>query len=139
MESYRNYGIDHKLRDHLSMDLLSKNRVYTDISVTPPSSPKSKGIYSLINIHTYHSRFSLEGVAKASQIFLRDAHVLQKLFSYGSEAFDRLSQVFAINPLIAFCDIHERKREVLFFFVPDTTRDFINIQTHNTHALALKE
>jgi hypothetical protein len=30
-------------------------------------------------IHTYHSRFILEGVAEASQIFLRDAHVLPKL------------------------------------------------------------
>jgi hypothetical protein len=32
----------------------------------------------------------------------------------------------AINPLVAFYDIHGGKREVLFFyFVPDTTRDFI--------------
>jgi hypothetical protein len=32
--------------------------------------------------------------------------------------------VSAINPLVAFYDIHGRKREVLFFyFVPDTTRD----------------
>jgi hypothetical protein len=31
----------------------------------------------------------------------------------------------AINPLVAFYDIHGGKREVLFFyFVPDTTRDF---------------
>jgi hypothetical protein len=30
----------------------------------------------------------------------------------------------AVNPLVAFYDIHERKREVLFFCsVPDTTRD----------------
>jgi hypothetical protein len=29
-----------------------------------------------------------------------------------------------MNPLVAFYDIHGRKREVLFFyFVPDTTRD----------------
>jgi hypothetical protein len=35
-----------------------------------------------------------------------------------------ISGVSAINPLLAFYDIHERKREVLFFFfVPDTTRD----------------
>jgi hypothetical protein len=32
-------------------------------------------------IHTYHSRFIPEGVAEASQILLRDAHVLQKLLS----------------------------------------------------------
>jgi hypothetical protein len=35
-----------------------------------------------------------------------------------------LSGVSAINPLIAFYDIHARKREVLFvYFVPDPTRD----------------
>jgi hypothetical protein len=35
-----------------------------------------------------------------------------------------ISGVIAINPLVAFYDIHKRKREVLFFyFVPDTTRD----------------
>jgi hypothetical protein len=36
--------------------------------------------------------------------------------------------VSAINPLVAFYDIHGGKRDVLFFyFVPDTTRD---INTH---------
>jgi hypothetical protein len=35
-----------------------------------------------------------------------------------------ISGVCAINPLVAFFDIHGGKREVLFFyFVPDTTRD----------------
>jgi hypothetical protein len=35
-----------------------------------------------------------------------------------------ISGVSAINPLVAFCDIHGGKREVLFFyFVTDTTRD----------------
>jgi hypothetical protein len=34
------------------------------------------------------------------------------------------SGVSAVNPLVAFYDIHERKREVIFFyFVQDTTRD----------------
>jgi hypothetical protein len=34
--------------------------------------------------------------------------------------------VSAINPLVAFYDIHGRKREMLFFYiVPDTTREFI--------------
>jgi hypothetical protein len=34
-----------------------------------------------------------------------------------------ISGVSAINPLVAFNDIHGGKREVLFFyFVPDTTR-----------------
>jgi hypothetical protein len=35
-----------------------------------------------------------------------------------------ISGVSAINPLVAFCDIHRRNREVLFFYsVPDTTQD----------------
>jgi hypothetical protein len=35
-----------------------------------------------------------------------------------------ISGVSAINPLVAFYDIHGGKREMLFFyFVPDTTRD----------------
>jgi hypothetical protein len=37
-----------------------------------------------------------------------------------------ISGVSAINPLVAFYDIHGGEREVLFFyFVPDTTRDVI--------------
>jgi hypothetical protein len=38
--------------------------------------------YQIKYIHTYHSRFIPEGVSEASQIYLRDAHVLPKLFSY---------------------------------------------------------
>jgi hypothetical protein len=35
-----------------------------------------------------------------------------------------ISGVIAINPFVAFYDIHGGKREVIFFyFVPDTTRD----------------
>jgi hypothetical protein len=35
-----------------------------------------------------------------------------------------ISGVSAVNPLVAFYDIHGRKREILFFyFVPDTTGD----------------
>jgi hypothetical protein len=35
-----------------------------------------------------------------------------------------ISGVSAINPLVAFYDIHGGKRAVLYFyFVPDTTRD----------------
>jgi hypothetical protein len=41
------------------------------------------------------------------------------------------SGVSAINPLVAFYDIHGGKRAVLFFyFVPDTTRDHINLLDH---------
>jgi hypothetical protein len=39
-----------------------------------------------------------------------------------------ISGVSAINPLVAFYDVHGGKREVLFFyFVPDTTRDLCMI------------
>jgi hypothetical protein len=36
----------------------------------------------IIIIHTYHSRFIPEGLAEASQMFFRDAHILTKLLSY---------------------------------------------------------
>jgi hypothetical protein len=42
-----------------------------------------------------------------------------------------ISGVSAINPLVAFYDIHGGKREALFFyFVPDTTRDHIIKHTY---------
>jgi hypothetical protein len=42
-----------------------------------------------------------------------------------------ISGVSAINPLVAFYDIHGGKREVLFFyFVPDTTRDNLFIYNY---------
>jgi hypothetical protein len=43
-----------------------------------------------------------------------------------------ISDVSAVNPLVAFYDIHGRKREVLFFyFVADTTRDWIIIHSNS--------
>jgi hypothetical protein len=43
-----------------------------------------------------------------------------------------ISDVSAINPLVAFYDIHGGKREVLFFyFVPDTTRDIHHHEPFN--------
>jgi hypothetical protein len=43
-----------------------------------------------------------------------------------------ISGVSAINPVVAFNDIHGEKREVLFFyFVLDTTRDGISLQLKN--------
>jgi hypothetical protein len=46
-----------------------------------------------------------------------------------------ISEVSAINPLVAFYDIHGGKREVLFFyFVPDTTQaydDYDGFKTTN--------
>jgi hypothetical protein len=44
-----------------------------------------------------------------------------------------ISGVSAVNPLVAFYDIHEGKREVLFFYLlPDTTRDLILILSFST-------
>jgi hypothetical protein len=85
-------------------------------------------------LHTYHSRFILEGVEEVSQIFLRDTHVLPKLVNMNTAdvkdgkpiavLLQCISGVIAINPLVAFYDIHGGKREVLvFYYVPDTTRD----------------
>jgi hypothetical protein len=50
-----------------------------DISDIPP---RHTHFTQMTYIHTYHSRFIPEGAAEASQIFVRDAHVLLKLFSY---------------------------------------------------------
>jgi hypothetical protein len=41
-----------------------------------------------------------------------------------ADSTQSISSVSAINPLVAFYDIHGRNREVLFFYsVPDTTQD----------------
>jgi hypothetical protein len=84
-------------------------------------------------IHTYHSR--LIRTAEASQTLLRDTHVLPKSLAMRNTAdvtggkpiavlLQSISGISTINPLVAFYDIHEGKREVLFFYyVPDTTRD----------------
>jgi hypothetical protein len=74
-------------------------------------------------IHTYHSRFISEGVAEASQIFLRDAHFSPKLIPTKSNTADvtggkpiavcsqSISGVNAINPLVAFTkSMEERER-----------------------------
>jgi hypothetical protein len=52
------------------------------LSLKPPSIDTLFSTAILIILHTYYSRFIPEGVAEASQIFLRTAHVLPKLFSY---------------------------------------------------------
>jgi hypothetical protein len=81
-----------------------------------------------------HTHFIPEGVAGASQIFLRNAHVLPKLTMRNTAdvtggkpiavLLQSISGVSDINPLVAFYDIHGGKGEVLFFyFVPDITRD----------------
>jgi hypothetical protein len=78
----------------------------------------------VIDIHTYHSSCIAEWVAEASQIFLPDAHVLPRLLSYEEycrrdrrEADRSISGVSAIDPLVAFYDIHRRKSEELFFSI----------------------
>jgi hypothetical protein len=94
-------------------------------------------VYNISYIPTYHSRFIPEGVAEVSQIFLRDTHVLPKKKKLAMRntadvtggkpiavLLQSISGLSAINPLVAFYDIHGGNREVLFFyFVPDTTRD----------------
>jgi hypothetical protein len=72
-------------------------------------------------------------VAEVSQIFLWNTNVLPKLVSCEEHCrrdkpitvlLQCISDVSAINPLVAFYDINRGKREVEFFyFVPDTTRD----------------
>jgi hypothetical protein len=43
--------------------------------------------------------------------------------------FQSISGVSDINPFVAIYDVHGGKIEVLFFyFVPDTTREFISIK-----------
>jgi hypothetical protein len=91
---------------------------------------------TITNLHTYHSRFIPERVAEVSQIFLRDTHGLPKLVRNTADVtggkpmavlLHSISGVSAINPLVAFYDIHGGKREVPFFyFFPDTTRDYAN-------------
>jgi hypothetical protein len=83
----------------------------------------------------YYSCFISEGVAEASQILYSVPPTCYKNYLAISNTADvtgsepiavwsqSISGVNAFNPLVAFYDIHGRKREVLFFyFVPDTTR-----------------
>jgi hypothetical protein len=83
-------------------------------------------------IHIYHSRFIPEGVAEISS---ETPTCYQNLLVMRNTAdviggkpnavlLQSISSESAINPLVAFYDIHGGKREVLFFyFVLDTTRD----------------
>jgi hypothetical protein len=41
----------------------------------------SEHIKNRLLVHTYYSRFIPEGIVEASEIFLRDAHVLRTLLS----------------------------------------------------------
>jgi hypothetical protein len=91
------------------------------------------------HLHTFPSRCIPKGVEEASRISLSDAHVLQNCLAmrYTTDVTcgkpiavwsQSISGVSAINPFVAFYDIHGRKREVLFFYsVPDTTRDDLDV------------
>jgi hypothetical protein len=46
-----------------------------------------------------------------------------------------ISGVSAINPVVAFYDIHGGKREVLFYFVPDNTRNDLTLNDNKYKAL----
>jgi hypothetical protein len=78
-------------------------------------------------IHTYHSRFILEGVAEVSQLLAKRNTADMTGGKPIAVLLQSISGVRAINPLVAFYDIHGEKREVLFFyFIPDTPRDKSN-------------
>jgi hypothetical protein len=70
-------------------------------------------------LHTYYSRFIPEGVAEASQKFLRDAYVLPKLLSF--EEYCRGGKLWSqstsgVSASVAFYDIHRRNKEILLFW-----------------------
>jgi hypothetical protein len=58
----------------------------------------------VLYIQTYHSRFIFKGVAEAQVV----------------SPSPSISGVNAINPLVAFNDIHGRKREVILFYFSRT-------------------
>jgi glutaredoxin len=69
-----------EIRDRMKSDQILVPQLFVDgqhIGVSFDS------LLLFLYIHTNHSRFILEGVAGASQILLRDAHVLPKLLSCG--------------------------------------------------------
>jgi hypothetical protein len=87
-------------------------------------------IYLLNNyIHTYHSLFISGGVAEARHRgYLSQLAERNTVDVTGGKPIavwlQSISGGDAVNPLVAFYDIHGRNREVQFFcFVLDTTRD----------------
>jgi hypothetical protein len=87
-------------------------------------------------IHTYHSRFIPKGYKRHLRYFSETPTLYQNYLVMRNTADVRgskpiavwsqsISGVSAINSLVAFYDIHGRKREVIvFYFVLDTTRDY---------------
>jgi hypothetical protein len=95
-------------------------------------------LYRIEYKHAYIPRFIPKGVAEASQIFFRDHHVLPKLQYCRQQMrntadvtggkliavwLQSISGVSAINPLVAFYDIHGIKREVLLFYFSRTPHE----------------
>jgi hypothetical protein len=84
-------------------------------------------------IHTYHSRFIPEDYFSQTPPFYQNCSAMRNTTDVtGSNTIaiwsQSISGVNAVIPLIAFYDIHGRKREVVFFYsVPDTTRDYNDI------------
>jgi hypothetical protein len=88
-------------------------------------------------LHTYYSRFITEGVAETSQIpetptFYQNDNERLAMRNTADVTDGKpiavwsqfISGESAVNPLVAFYDIHGRKGEALFFYsVPDTTRE----------------
>jgi hypothetical protein len=69
--------------DRCRQSYLGSLTVNFDVNMDiPRDSNWYSGIVMHLILHTYHSRFIPEGVAEASHIFLQDAYVLPKLFSY---------------------------------------------------------
>jgi hypothetical protein len=96
-------------------------KLYDKVSVTDTT--------LIIYIHTYHSRFIPEGVAETPTFYQNYLATRNTADVKGGKPIAVLllsvTDISAINPLVAFYDIHGGKREVLFFYVvPDTTRDF---------------
>jgi hypothetical protein len=68
-------------RPHGIKKFINGRRVLTKTLGGPKVVSHFRNIVAFI-VHTYHSRFIPVEVAEASQICLRDVHVLPKLFSY---------------------------------------------------------
>jgi hypothetical protein len=87
-------------------------------------------------VHKCHPRLIPERVAEASQIFFRDAHVLQNYLAMRNTAdltggkpisvwLQYISGGEAVNPLVAFYYIYGRKREGYSFVLSRTPHETI--------------
>jgi hypothetical protein len=85
----------------------------------------SRVIFSCWNIHTYHSRFIPEGVAAPHlrysfrtptfyQYYLAMRNTADVIGGKPIAVWTQSISRVAINPLVAFYDIHRRKGEMLF-------------------------